>query len=126
IDMRVGNAELREEIARHARIVMLPGMDKPIAQGPAFGQTPVQRTNDWRYLHEIGPRPGDNVDQHGQSARLAAISIVARLTSNISAAGIGAGPPVRTASTKALAQAPCPLSWRQRFIRENPFQPQPR
>lgn len=52
-----------------------------------------------------------------------ATSIVTRLTSRISASGMGAGPPLRRAWTKAAAQACWPLSWRQRFSFLKPGQP---
>jgi hypothetical protein len=52
-------------IARHLRVVMLAGMYQPVAQRTAGRAALFQRADDRRNLHEIGARPGDDVDQHG-------------------------------------------------------------
>src|SRR5262245_65596485 len=62
---------------------------------------------------------------HGERDYVSAstMSKLVRVTSTRSSNGIGADRPKRMASTKAAAQAACPLSWRQRFILLKPGHP---
>jgi hypothetical protein len=63
IDVRIGNAELAEEVTRHALVVMLAGMHQAHAQAAAGPLPRLHRAQDRRDLHEVGPRAGNDVDQ---------------------------------------------------------------
>ncbi len=111
IDVRRGNAELVEEIARHARVVVLAGVDETIAQPAAVALRASRRANDRRDLHEVRPRTGDHVDERWLSRR--ALQCLRQLDSDAAdlehlVEGIGDAPPCSTACTKAAAQALCP------------------
>src|SRR5262245_27826612 len=62
---------------------------------------------------------------HGERDYISAstMSKLVRVTSTSSSNGMGADRPKRMASTKASAQAACPLSWRQRFSLLKPGHP---
>lgn len=64
VDIRFWNAELFEEVVRHARVVVLAGMHQPVAQRATFGDAFVEGAQDGGDLHEIGAGAGDDVDQH--------------------------------------------------------------
>jgi hypothetical protein len=63
VDVGLGDAQLAEEVARHALVVVLAGVHQAHAQGAARGLARLDRVQDRRDLHEVRPRAGDDVDQ---------------------------------------------------------------
>ena len=68
IDVRVGYAQLPEEIAGHALVVVLPGVHETHAQRTARSLPQLQRTQDRCDLHEVGPCAGNDVDRWAAAA----------------------------------------------------------
>ena len=57
------DAELLEEVGRHARVVVLAGVHQTPTQAAALRTARVDRADDRRDLHEVRPRAGDDVDE---------------------------------------------------------------
>lgn len=121
VHVRGGYPQLRKKIARHAGVVMLTSVDQPVCQPPSGSPMLLQGSYDGGNFHKIGPGARNNVDE-SQFATPES-SMLIRLTSKISSSGIGVDLQPSMASTKALAQAFCPLSCRHRFIFVKPGQP---
>ena len=96
---------------RRCRPLVGPGPAK-LEQHPAVNLNRPQISERVKVIPETA---------QGNTASLTAIDV--RLTSRISANGIGAAEPFLTAEMKAAAQAFWPLSWRQRRLEPNPGQP---
>ncbi|TKS58637.1 MAG: hypothetical protein EWM73_03457 [Nitrospira sp.] len=73
IDVRIRDAQLLEEAPGHGTVVMLARMDQTKTQRTAPRLGRVERVDDRRNLHKIGPRPCDQINPlHGlASPRLA-------------------------------------------------------
>ena len=63
VEVGLGNSELVEESARHGAIVALAPVNETVVQHASPHLSSVQAVDDGRGLHEIRPRPGDEVNQ---------------------------------------------------------------
>ena len=82
---------------------------------PVVGRDAADTLDSDAPKHLNRPQISQRMKVIGEAAQCRAASlaaIVARLTSNISASGMGGAPPVWIDLRKAAAQAFCPLSWR--------------
>lgn len=62
IDVRLRNAQLLEESARHGAVVILASMYQPVPEVAAASFRRLQRVDNRRDLHKVGARAGNEVN----------------------------------------------------------------
>src|SRR5690606_36200755 len=68
VHVRLRYTKLSEEVSGHARIIMLARVDQAIPERATLFHSLIQHLDDWRNLHEVGTRSGNDIYQHGSTS----------------------------------------------------------